>query len=91
AEWRRNLIKTLNFLDRISEHPEREGLADRIGRLMRERIIPREIVPMMRTITEMRNAAEYQSKTLSLAESEAVKAAWTAIEEWAQSRGVMSR
>ncbi|MDQ2976120.1 MAG: hypothetical protein M3R69_12010 [Acidobacteriota bacterium] len=90
ADWRRKLIRLLDALDRGSEPPERGGLADRISRLQRAGIIPREIVAMMRTITEMRNATEYQSKSLSTAESSAVKAAWTAIQEWAQGRGIDS-
>ena len=36
----------------------------------------------MRTITEMRNAAEYQDKILSAAESRVVWAAWEALQEW---------
>lgn len=36
----------------------------------------------MRTITEMRNAAEYQAKTLSQAETVVVEGAWLVIVEW---------
>jgi hypothetical protein len=50
--------------------------------------IPGYVSAFMRTITEMRNAAEYESKTLSLAESRAVEAAWAAIEEWAGSQSL---
>lgn len=42
----------------------------------------------MRTITEMRNAAEYQDKTLSVAETRVVWAAWEALQEWAAERGI---
>ena len=40
---------------------------------------------MMRTITEMRNSAEYESKVLSPSECAVVRHAWQAIQEWAQS------
>ncbi len=90
ADWRRQLIRLLDVLDQTDKAPEREGLVERISRLQRGGTIPREIVAMMRTITEMRNATEYQSKTLSTAESSAVKAAWFAIQEWAEARGINS-
>jgi hypothetical protein len=42
---------------------------------------------MMRAVTEMRNAAEYESKILSTAESSAVSAAYAAVKEWAATTG----
>jgi hypothetical protein len=88
ADLRRNLISLLNVLDQTSEQLEREGLGARIGRLQREHVIPREIGAMMRTITEMRNVTEYESRVLSNTASAAVKAAWAAIQEWAQNRRI---
>jgi hypothetical protein len=44
----------------------------------------------MRTVAEMRNAAEYDSKVLSRFESVAVKNAWLAIGEWAAAKGLRS-
>jgi hypothetical protein len=46
----------------------------------------RQVEALMRTITELRNVAEYGTKPLSLAESAVAVAAWTAIEEWAKHR-----
>lgn len=46
------------------------------------------VAPMLRTITEMRNAAEYQSKTLSDAENLVAWANWNAIQEWACREGL---
>jgi hypothetical protein len=90
AEWRRKLVRLLVGLEKNSEASERTGVAERIGRLQRSGTIPREIGAMMRTITEMRNATEYQAKTLSAAENSAVKAAWVALQEWARGRGLDS-
>ena len=38
----------------------------------------------MRTVTEMRNAAEYDSKTLTPTESALLEAAWKTLQEWAE-------
>jgi hypothetical protein len=43
---------------------------------------------MMLTITEMRNAVEYDSKTLSYNENVVAWANWHAIQEWARGEGL---
>ena len=61
-------------------------VAQRISRLQRSGVVPRETAALMRTITDMRNAAEYQDKTLSAAENRVVWAAWEPLQEWAAER-----
>jgi len=82
TEWRRKLIKCLVELETHETRNEIQGVAERISRLQRSGVIPRETAALMRTITEMRNAAEYQDKTLSAAETRVVWAAWEALQEW---------
>ena len=86
SDLRRRLIQILNNLDRAQQRPQGEGVGNRIARLQREGIIPREIVATMRAITEMRNAVEYESKVLSESQSATVRAAWNTIEEWDSGR-----
>jgi hypothetical protein len=90
TEWRRKLIKCLVELETHETRNEIQGVAERISRLQRSGVIPRETAALMRTITEMRNAAEYQDKILSLAETRGVWAAWEALQEWAAERGLNS-
>ncbi|MGH9904142.1 MAG: hypothetical protein ACRD8U_01005 [Pyrinomonadaceae bacterium] len=90
AEWRRKLIRCLVELERNAGPSEIVSIAERISRLQRSEIIPRETAAMMRTITEMRNAAEYQDKTPSPAQSKAALATWEALQEWAAARGLHS-
>jgi hypothetical protein len=82
GEWRRHIVQLIGALDLTGRRPD-EGVAARIGRLSREGRIPRQIVAMMRTVTETRNLAEYESKVLSPTESQAVSAAYAAVKEWA--------
>ena len=88
TEWRRKLIKCLVELETHETRNEIQGVAERISRLQRSGIIPRETAALMRTITEMHNAAEHQDKTLSAAETRVVWAAWEALQEWAVERGL---
>ena len=88
TEWRRKLIKCLVELETHETRNEIQGVAERISRLQRNGVIPRETAALMRTITEMRNAAEYQDKTLSVAETRVVWAAWEALQEWAAERSL---
>ncbi|MEA2206256.1 MAG: hypothetical protein QOE77_3032 [Blastocatellia bacterium] len=90
ADWRRKLISLLVVLEKNIEPSERLGIGARISRLQRGGIIPGEIGAMMKAITEMRNATEYEAKTLSDAESSAVKATWAVLQEWAHDRGIDS-
>lgn len=73
-------MRLLKLVDPLP--PTEESVAGRIGRLSRAGAIPREVAAFMRSITEMRNVAEYQGKELSSAENRAIAAAWGVIEEW---------
>jgi hypothetical protein len=88
SDLRRYLVQLLADLEPGRQTEHKEGPGSRIARLQREKIIPREIGPTMLTITEMRNAAEYDSKILSEKESEAVLSAWEVIREWARKNGL---
>lgn len=87
GDWRRGIVQLLPRIDR-EKRIEGESVGARIGRLSRDGVIPREVAAMMRTITEMRNATEYESNTLSPSEVDVVTAAWTAVQEWAQAGGM---
>jgi len=86
SDLRRRLVQFLARLDPTVTRPPEESVGTRISRLSYAGLIPREIAATMRMVTEMRNATEYESKSLSNAQSAAVEASWAAIEEWAASR-----
>lgn len=86
--WRRNLVQLLRTLDQGRPIQPSEGPAVLISRLQREGLLPRETGAVMRAITEMRNATEYEAKSLTAAESAVVRAAWKATQEWALRRGI---
>ncbi len=86
AEWRRSLIKIISRIEKDNHIVSDGGLASRIGVLSRAGHIPREVAQFMRTVTELRNEAEYNAKILTPTESEAVGAAWRAVTEWDQSK-----
>jgi len=89
GDRRRALLRLLDTLEPAGAPSiTSESIAARIGRLSRAGVIPREVAACMRTITEMRNAAEYEARTLSTAETVAVEGAWLVIREWARARGV---
>jgi hypothetical protein len=87
-EWRRRIAQALSRLDHTTDRPAKEGLAARISRLSRAGVISRQVANMMLTITEMRNAIEYDSKELSSNENLAAWANWNAIQEWAAHDGL---
>jgi hypothetical protein len=87
AEWRRQLFAILDAADKGPNGPAGEGVARRIRRLSHNGMIPRQIAALMTTITEMRNAAEYEAKVLSASETAAVLSTWQAILEWAEGSG----
>jgi hypothetical protein len=89
ADTRRELLRLLDLVDRGHHPPQKEGPAARIARLTNLQVIPRPIAACMKTVTEMRNASEYDAKQLSAAESAAVRAAWAAVKEWAANHGFM--
>ena len=84
ADLRRKLNALLSTFD-PQTGTSSEGIAKRISRLSQTGgPVPREVAALMRTITEMRNSAEYESKVLSASECAVVRHAWQAIQEWAQ-------
>lgn len=87
AEWRRQLVRLLNTIEGNRGRGSDEKVGTRIGRLTQEELIPREIAPFMRVVTEMRNQTEYHEKVLDAIESEAATAAWRAVAQWAKSQG----
>ena len=88
SDWRRRIAQALSRLDQTADRPPREGIAARISRLSRSGVIPRQVANMMLTITEMRNAVEYDSKELSYSENIVAWANWKAILEWATQDGL---
>ena len=91
AEWRRQLFTVLDAADQGGTRPAGEGVARRIRRLSHAGVIPRQVAALMTTITEMRNAAEYEAKVLSASETAAVLSTWQAIVEWAETSGFRKR
>lgn len=85
--WRRSVVQLVASLDRSQGDPK-ESIAARIGRLTKGGLIPREVAPLMRAITEMRNTSLYEGKVLSAVETAAVLGAWAAIREWASKQGL---
>ncbi|HLI82526.1 MAG TPA: hypothetical protein VKV17_01340 [Bryobacteraceae bacterium] len=87
-DWRRRIVQALSRLDRTTDRPPKESVAARISRLSRSGIIPRQVANMMLTITEMRNAVEYDAKELSFNENLVAWANWNAIQDWAKQEGL---
>ena len=88
TDWRRRVVRLVGKLDQGHERPTGESIAGQISRLSKDNVIPRYVAQLMRTVTEMRNIAEYESKTFSPSESDAVRAAWKAVKEWAQGQQI---
>jgi hypothetical protein len=80
------LLRLLDQIDDVKEKPKGEQIGARITRLQHSSVIPRDIAAFMRTITESRNAAEYENKQTTQTEWDLVALAWKAIEEWLPSR-----
>jgi hypothetical protein len=87
-DWRRRIDRAIKRLDQTGDRPPSEGLAAHIARLSRTGVTPRLIANMMLTITEMRNAVEHESKTLSEAENQAAWQNWRVIQDWASKEGM---
>jgi hypothetical protein len=87
SELRRGLLRLLDSLENQRQW-ERENLASRIQRLVRSAVIPYTVASCMHTIRAMRNDKEYEAKTVSEAEAQAVSGALSVIKEWAQERGL---
>jgi len=89
STWRRQIATWATALEGTRASVP-DGLAARIGSLSFGGAIPREIGALMKAVTEMRNAAEYDSKVLSKSESLAVRNAWLAVTEWASTKGLQT-
>jgi hypothetical protein len=87
AEWRRRIAAWVASLE-AGRGSSTDGLAGRIGALSYAGTIPREIAALMKAVTEMRNATEYDSKVLSKVESLAVRNSWLAVSDWAATKGL---
>jgi len=81
AELRRGLLR---LLDGLGPSLPDENLAQRIQRMSRSNLIPRNVATCMHIIREMRSVAEYNAKTISPAETLAIEGALGVIREWAQ-------
>ena len=88
ATWRRQLLRLLDALD--NRLPQGIGLAARIARLRSEGRIPRDTAAQMLLVSEARNAAEYENRTQTAKGAQAVRNAWAAVVEWADSKGLSS-
>lgn len=86
AEFRREIVRILSALEPDARSDPSEGVGARISRLVKEGKIPRPIAAMMKAITEMRNAAEYDGADPTNAQSRAVLENRTAVLEWARSQ-----
>ena len=65
SDMRRRVVRLVDKLEHAHQYPTGDSIASRISRLKRDNVIPRHVEPSMRTVTEMRNIVEYESKTLS--------------------------
>jgi hypothetical protein len=83
GEMRRELVRMLARRDDSMHLAGEQGVGRQIERMSRSGRIPRPLVPLMRAITEARNASEYEDKVPSQVESRAILAAWQAVQEWA--------
>ncbi len=88
SDMRRKVVRLVKAIDRAGSGSRAEPLGGQIRRLVDSNLIPRDIAALMRTITESRNVAEYESKSLSPAQSQAVIASWSAVLEWARAAGI---
>ncbi len=84
SEWRRDLVQILARLEGDGGQDSYRGVATRIDSLSKAGRVPRDIAALMRVVSEMRNAAEYEAKVLTKAESDAVANARLAIVNWAK-------
>jgi hypothetical protein len=63
------------------------GIGSKVGRLSKERKIPREIVSLIFVLLDYRNVVRYESHTLKDIECRAVESAWIVILDWARRKG----
>lgn len=88
SDRRRELLRILDAVELGARPTQVESVAGRIARLTHAGIIPRQLAPCMRAITEARNVVEYDDEKLPKAQMAAVEANWAAVKEWAIARGV---
>ncbi len=86
SDKRRELLRILDKIDDPNSRPVNEGVGARITRLRNANVISRKIAAFMKTVTETRNAAEYESDEPTESESEAVRQAMIVIKEWLSRR-----
>lgn len=86
ADLRRGLLRILDMVEQASRGSD--GIAQRIERLSRGGVVPREVAVCMHMIRELRNVAEYDAKTISQSQAVAVAGALGVIREWIQERGL---
>lgn len=83
--WHRELLRLLDTLDARREPGA--GPAARIRRLRDAQVIARKIAALMLSVTEARNATLHEGDEPTAAEGAAIMNAWTAIRDWARTRG----
>jgi hypothetical protein len=84
ARVRRSIVDLMNDIE--GRPPSLETTGQRLGRLKRERKIPRTVAQFMFAIIEARNEGEWQRTQLTDVQSAAVLAAWAAVQEWKSTR-----
>lgn|GEM_PF-7010858 len=90
GKWKRSidrLIRHLELKNPIND-PVPRGLVGRIRRLSRHHCIQRYIAALMIAITEARNIAEHEHKTIIGPQAVAVKNSWEAVLNWARDEGL---
>ncbi len=85
---RREVLRILDQVDDSKSRLSGESVGARIVRLLHANVIPRKIAAYMKTITETRNAAEYESDEPSETESDLVRLSLIAIREWASDKSM---
>lgn len=83
--------KLFGILDRVEGNKNRSQSAPkRITSLRDQGKIPRQVASLMLTIITFRNVAEHDDHDPTARESRAILWSWTAVIEWAQSKGFHS-
>ncbi len=82
---RSRILNLLNQIDPVAHG--REGVAARINRLTHSGMIPAEVAPWLRTITEMRNVVDYEGREITETYSSVSLAVWNGIRTWAIENG----
>ena len=92
GRWRRTIMAILDSVEAQTEDGVSEkAIQRRITDLSFADRLPRNVAGWMKALTEQRNVSEYQRKTLSLPESNAARANWDAIYDWAIRQGYLPK